>query len=65
MASKTVMDYGFRGALYDLSEFEDYEEVLKSFSPEAAVPFQFGRQPICAAGNLHLQSDVLPQGYSE
>ena len=42
MASKTVMDYGFRGALYDLSEFEDYEEVLKSFSPEAAVPFQFG-----------------------
>ncbi len=42
IASKSVMDYGFRGALLDLAEFDDYATSLDGFWPESLVPFTYG-----------------------
>jgi len=39
--SKSVMDYGFRGALLDLSTYPDLELVLENIHPEAAAPFVY------------------------
>lgn len=36
------VDYAMRGALYDLKNFEDYEEVCERFMPGASVPYEFG-----------------------
>lgn len=36
------LNYGVRGALYDLSQFEDCDEVLTRFDESAVVPFQLG-----------------------
>lgn len=36
------VNYGMRNALVDLSEFEDYEEVIKRFQPSATVPYTLG-----------------------
>lgn len=41
IASKSVMDYGFRGALLDLASFEDYEDSLGGFWSESLVPFTY------------------------
>jgi len=36
------LNYGVRGALYDLTEFEECEEVLARFAESAVVPFRLG-----------------------
>ena len=36
------VNYGMRNALVDLSDFEDYEEVIKRFQPSATVPYTLG-----------------------
>lgn len=36
------VNLAMRGALYNLSEFEDYESVTKSFGKSASVPFKYG-----------------------
>ena len=36
------LNYGVRGALYDLSQFEDCEEVLSRFAESAVTPFRLG-----------------------
>lgn len=36
------LNYGVRGALYDLSEFEDCDEVLSRFAESAVTPFRLG-----------------------
>ena len=36
------LNYGVRGALYDLSSFDDCEEVLSRFAPSAVEPFRLG-----------------------
>ena len=36
------LNYGVRGALYDLSQFEDCEEVLTRFNESAVTPFRLG-----------------------
>ncbi len=36
------VNYGMRNALVDLSEFDDYEEVIKRFQPSATVPYTLG-----------------------
>ena len=41
MASKSVMDYGFRSALYDLTDFPDYNDAIKVFHKESTVPFTY------------------------
>ena len=38
------MNYAYRGALVDLSQFADCEEVLQRFFPEAVVSFRSGDQ---------------------
>lgn len=37
----TPMNFAARGALTDLSEFEDYNEITKRFSSEALVPYTY------------------------
>ncbi|MBQ2923200.1 MAG: extracellular solute-binding protein [Tyzzerella sp.] len=53
LAPKTVMDYGYRGALLDLSQFDDYDTVLNNYHPESTVPFTYSGR-----------SYALPDGYS-
>jgi ABC-type glycerol-3-phosphate transport system substrate-binding protein len=36
------LNYGVRGALYDLSKFKDLDEVLKRFADSAVEPFRLG-----------------------
>ncbi len=36
----TVINYALRGALYDLNQFEDIEEILPRFPYETTVPFR-------------------------
>lgn len=36
------LNYGVRGALYDLSQFDDCEEVLSRFAESAVTPFRLG-----------------------
>lgn len=36
------LNYGVRGALYDLSQFEDIDEVLARFDESAVTPFRLG-----------------------
>lgn len=35
------VNLGMRNALYDLSKFEDYEDVLKRFQKEAEIPYSY------------------------
>lgn len=35
------VNLAMRGALYDLTKFDDYEEVLKNFSEDAAMPYYY------------------------
>ncbi len=43
MARSEPVNLALRGAMVDLSQFEDYEEVLDNFiSPDAVVPYKFG-----------------------
>lgn len=37
----TPVNYGLRSAVLDLTQFEDYEEVITRFSSSAVVPFSF------------------------
>ena len=37
----TPMNYGLRNAVLDLTQFEDFQEVSRRFSPSALVPFSF------------------------
>lgn len=41
IVSKSVMDYGFRGALLDLSSFANYGDSLGDFWSESLVPFTY------------------------
>ncbi len=43
MARSEPVNLALRGAMVDLSKFDDYEEVLDNFiSPDAVVPYKFG-----------------------
>jgi len=37
----TPVNYGLRNAVLDLTQFDDYEDVISRFSPSAVVPFSF------------------------
>ena len=41
MSRTEPVNLGMRGALYDLTNFSDYEEVLKRFQPGADVPYRY------------------------
>ena len=41
MSRATPVNYAMRGALYDLTNFEDYEEVLERFGESAAIPYWY------------------------
>lgn len=40
-AKNEPVNYALRNALYDLTQFSDYKEVLKRFTDEAVVPYYF------------------------
>lgn len=40
-AIENPIDFAVRHAVVDLSQFEDFEEVIKRFQPSAMVPYQF------------------------
>lgn len=42
MARSEPVNLAMRGALYDLTEFSDYEEVCKRFAKTASVPYMYG-----------------------
>lgn len=37
----TPVNYALRGAIYDVSTFPDFEDVITQFSPSAMTPFEF------------------------
>lgn len=41
MQRTAPVNYAMRGALYDLTQFDDYEDVVKRFNPTATVPYQY------------------------
>lgn len=41
MARTEPINYAMRGALYDLTNFSDYEDVLMRFNKEAAAPYYY------------------------
>lgn len=42
MARTEPVNLAMRGALYDLTNFDDYEEVIKRFGESASVPYKYG-----------------------
>lgn len=42
LARTEPVNLAMRGALYDLSSFDDYEDVIKSFGESASVPYKYG-----------------------
>lgn len=71
------VDYGIRGALANLNEFPDYEEVIKRFRPGALVPFHFRGEDFALPENqnfsmLFYRTDIMqelglsvPQSWSD
>ncbi len=49
----TAINYALRGALYDLSTFDDIDEVLSRFPEEASVPFRLGKSQYALPENLN------------
>ncbi len=49
----TVINYALRGALYDLSQFEEIDEVLARFPKEASVPFRLGKSQYGLPENIN------------
>lgn len=45
MARTEPVNLAMRGVLYDLSNFDDYEEVLKSFQKDAEKPYIYNGKP--------------------
>lgn len=41
LASSDPVNYAIRGALADLRQFDDFEDVTKRFHPSALIPFEF------------------------
>ena len=41
MQRTAPVNYAMRGALYDLKQFDDYEEVIKRFAPTATRPYEY------------------------
>ena len=41
MQRTAPVNYAMRGALYDLTRFDDYGEVITRFNPTATVPYQY------------------------
>ncbi len=41
MSRSEPVNLAMRGALYDLSKFDDYSEIIKRFMPSATVPFEY------------------------
>lgn len=37
----TPLDLGIRGALYELNEFEDFDDVITRFMPDAVTPYEY------------------------
>ena len=40
-ADSTPVNYAMRNAVYDLSQFDDFEEIASRFMPSALVPYEF------------------------
>lgn len=41
MARTEPVNLAMRGVLYNLKNFDDYEEVLKNFQPDAQIPYEY------------------------
>ncbi len=49
----TAINYALRGALYDLSNFDDIDEVVGRFPKEALVPFSLGKSLYALPENIN------------
>lgn len=43
MSRATPVNLAMRGALYDLTQFDDYDEVIKRFGESASIPYEYGK----------------------
>lgn len=60
------VDYGIRGALADLNQFEDYSEVSARFRPGALIPFHFRGADYAIPENqnfsmLYYRTDIMEE----
>lgn len=58
------VNLAMRGALYDLSKFDDYDEVIKRFGESANIPYQYGNGVYALPDTqafyiMYYRSDVL------
>lgn len=42
LARTEPVNLAMRGALYDLTEFDDYDEAIKNFGESASIPYKYG-----------------------
>lgn len=64
MSRTEPVNLAMRGALYDLSEFDDYDEVMKRFADSAGVPYEYngGHYALPDTQNFYImfyRSDIL------
>ena len=58
------VNLAMRGALYDLTKFDDYEEIIKQFGESANIPYQYGNGVYALPDTqsfyiMYYRSDVL------
>ena len=62
--SNTVVNLGLRGALEDLGQYEDYDEVMAEYMPNSDVPFMlngkhFGLPNTCPFSVMFVRTDIF------
>jgi len=66
VASNIPVEYGMRGAVSDLSQFQGFEEVIKRFLPGIMIPFEFqggyyGLPETMDFSALYYRKDILEE----
>lgn len=64
MARTEPVNLAMRGALYDLTQFDDYDEVVKRFGESASIPYEYGNGVYALPDTqafylMYYRSDVL------
>jgi len=62
--SNTVVNLGLRGALEDLGQYEDYDEVMAEYMPGSDIPFMlngknFGLPNTCPFSVMFVRTDIF------
>lgn len=66
LSQTDIMNYAFRGAVVDISQFNDYNEIIKRFQPSAIVPLGFNGNGYAlpetqSFAMMFYRSDILDQ----